>query len=123
MANTKMTKKDVVTLMLADDHIKENEVFVGYLENELKLLNKKSSSKKATKTQKENENIKARILQILADNETPMTVTEILKTGQFDDFEVTITNQKVTALLRQLVIAKKVERTVEKKITRFSIAE
>lgn len=120
MAN-KMTKKEIVTAMLEDEYITSSDIFKGYLENELKLLNKKSSSRGSTKNQKENEDIKNVILNVLADNGEPMTVTEILRTGDFDSFEKTITNQKITALLRQLILAEKVTKTVEKKVSRFSL--
>ena len=51
MANKKMTKREVINAMLAVESISANADFKGYLENELALLDKKASNKKATKTQ------------------------------------------------------------------------
>ena len=71
----KMTKRDVINMMLADINIKANETYVEYLNNELALLDKKTSNKKITKKQEQNENIKAIILEVL--NTINGTVTEI----------------------------------------------
>lgn len=119
MAN-KITKKEVVTAMLNDEYILGIDTYVNYLENELRLLNKKSSGKKATATQKLNEEIKTVILEILGEVDKGMTVTEILATNRFVDFGV-MSNQKISALLRQLIEADKVEKNVEKKVSYFTL--
>lgn len=76
---------------------------------------KKKGSSKPTKTQVENENIKAEILDVLSDE--GMTVKEILGLLEGD-----YSSQKISALLRQLVAAEKVVKTVEKKVSRFALA-
>lgn len=76
---------------------------------------KKKGSSKPTKTQVENENIKAEILDVLTDE--GMTVKEILGLLEGD-----YSSQKISALLRQLVAAEKVVKTVEKKVSRFALA-
>ena len=44
MAETKkMTKREVINLMLADSNIASNSMYVAYLENELSILERKSS--------------------------------------------------------------------------------
>ena len=118
MAN-KITKKEVIGMMLNEEVVKANPTYVAYLENELALLNKKASNKKATKTQEENVGIKATILEVLATIGSG-TVTDI----QYGNAELsTLSNQKVSALVRQLVESGKVVKTVEKKKSIFSLAE
>ena len=118
MAN-KITKKEVIGMMLNEEVVKANPTYVAYLENELALLNKKASNKKATKTQEENVGIKATILEVLATIGSG-TVTDI----QNGNAELSaLSNQKVSALVRQLVESGKVVKTVEKKKSIFSLAE
>ncbi len=76
---------------------------------------KQKGSSKPTKTQIENEAVKEKILEVLSDE--PMTVKEILAVIDGD-----YSSQKISALLRQLVNADKVEKTVEKKVSRFALA-
>ena len=78
---------------------------------------KRHSSSKPTKTQVENEKIKESILAVLAECDEPVTVKEILAIMDGD-----YTSQKISALLRQLVNAEKVEKTIEKKVSRFALA-
>ena len=114
----KITKREVINQMLGNEVVKANEVWVGYLTNELALLDKKSANKKPTAKQTENEGVKAVILEVLG-NGSAMTVSEMLATGAFAP---ETTNQKLSALLRQLIDSKKVVKTVEKKVSRFALA-
>ena len=117
MAN-KITKREVIGMMMNEEVVKANPTYVAYLENELALLNKKASNKKATKTQEENVGIKATILEVLAIIGSG-TVTDI----QNGNAELSaLSNQKVSALVRQLVESGKVVKTVEKKKSIFSLA-
>ena len=118
MAN-KITKREVIGMMMNEEVVKANPTYVAYLENELALLDKKARNKKATKTQEENVGIKATILEVLATIGSG-TVTDI----QNGNAELsTLSNQKVSALVRQLVESGKVVKTVEKKKSIFSLAE
>lgn len=117
MAN-KITKREVINAMLADEVIKANETYVAYLTNELALLDKKASNKKATKTQEQNVGIKSTILEVLSTMSG--TVTEI----QSASAELSeLSNQKVSALLRQLVESGEVVKTTDKKKSVFALAE
>ena len=78
---------------------------------------KKRGSSKPTKTQVENEGIKAEILEALAEADEPMTCGEITKALEGD-----YTSQKISALLRQLVAGGKVTKSTEKKVSRFELA-
>ena len=97
MAN-KLTKREVINMMLAEESISANETFKAYLEHELELLDNKANNKKATKNQEENEVYKAIILETLGKIERG-TVTEIMKAN---DTLSKLSNQRVSALLRQL---------------------
>jgi predicted transcriptional regulator len=76
---------------------------------------KKNASRGQTKTQKENEGIKAEILEFMERGKT-YTITDIQKGVGLDS------NQKASALVRQLKEAELVVRTEEKGKAYFSLA-
>ena len=116
MAN-KITKKEMFTMIKAQ--VKDNAEMVAFIDHEIELLDKKASNKKATKTQEANVGIKSTILTVL-EGAKPMTVTEM----QGASAELgELSNQKVSALARQLVEAGKVVKTIDKKVSRFSLAD
>ena len=118
MAN-KITKREVIKMMMNEEVVKTNPTYVAYLENELALLDKKAQNKKATKTQEQNKSIKATILKVLATIGSG-TVTDI----QNGNEELSaLSNQKVSALVRQLVESGEVVKTVDKKKSIFSLAK
>ena len=118
MAN-KITKREVIKMMMNEEVVKTNPTYVAYLENELALLDKKAQNKKATKTQEQNIGIKATILKVLATIGSG-TVTDI----QNGNEELSaLSNQKVSALVRQLVESGEVVKTVDKKKSIFSLAK
>ena len=118
MAN-KITKREVIGMMMNELVIKTNPTYVAYLENELALLDKKAQNKKATKTQEQNVGIKATILEVLATIGSG-TVTDI----QNGNEELSaLSNQKVSALVRQLVESGEVVKTTDKKKSIFSLAK
>ena len=116
MAN-KITKKEMFMMIKAQ--VKDNAEMVAFIDHEIELLDKKASNKKATKTQEANIGIKSTILTVL-EGAKPMTVTEM----QGASAELgELSNQKVSALVRQLVEAGKVVKTIDKKVSRFSLAD
>ena len=117
MAN-KITKREVINAMLADVAINGNATYVAYLENELALIEKKAVNKKSTKTQEENKGIKSVILNTLASIGSG-TITDI-QNANSDLAE--LSNQKVSALVRQLVETGEVVKTTDKKKSIFSLA-
>lgn len=82
-------------------------------------LAKRSTAKTPTKVQKENAVIKEKILETLAEIGCPTTITDMLEHG-VEGFE--LTNQKTSALLRQLIDDGKVVKTIEKKKAMFALA-
>lgn len=96
---------------------------VDFLQNEIDLVNKRNSRKGTSKKSKENEPIKAAILEVLTDSK-PLTVTEITKDDAIQAFstdEKAISNPKVSALLVQLRKEGLVKREYEKKVAYFSL--
>ena len=105
-----------------NDNIQEDDDFCEVVEKleALKVqLAKRGTSKTPTKTQKENEGVMETILEVLADNGDRMTVTEMLADDRLNGY----TNQKISALLRKLRDAKKVDKTMEKKKAYFTLVE
>lgn len=93
---------------------------LAFIDKELELLARKNTSDKApTKTQKENEKHKERILEFLTGYVDGATCTEIQKgVPEFADFQ----NQKVAGLLRSLKDEKKVRRETVKGKSLFFLA-
>ena len=122
MAEKKITKREVVEKMLADNNIKSNEVYVAYLKNELELLKKKSENKKATKNQTENVEIKEVIIKVL-ERMGKGRAGEIQLAVQATDKEkyATLTNQRTSAILKQMIDEGTVVKTVDKKVSTFSL--
>jgi hypothetical protein len=92
--------------------VAQNEEMVAFLDHQIELATRKrSGSSKPTKNQEKNEEIKEVIKTILADKEDGMTVTEILNVlkAEYADFEVD-SNQKVSALVKQMRDAEVVDR-------------
>lgn len=116
MAN-KMTKRDYFNAILAKYPLTDGEK--KFVEHELELLAKKNSAdKKPTATQVANEGIKTAILNGL-DKGVKYTITDIMKTvPECAD----LTNQKVSAIVRQMVDEKTVERIEEKRKAYFVLA-
>ena len=118
MANKKMTKRDYFTAILSKYPLTDAEK--AFVEHELELLEKKNSSeKKPTAQQVANEGIKAAIVAGMTANRL-YTVTEIQK--EIPEC-AEMSNQRVSALLRQLKDDKLVVRTEDKRKAYFSLAE
>lgn len=113
----KVTKRERFAELLAIPEVANNQDLVDFINHEVDLLTRKNASgeKKLTANQLENENLKAIIVNSLS-AETGMTITEMIKTiPELAEF----TNQKVSALTTALVKDGKVERRVEKRVTKF----
>ncbi len=118
MANKKMTKRDYFTAILSKYPLTDAEK--AFVEHELDLLAKKNSSeKKPTAQQTANEGIKTAIAEGMTPNRL-YTVTEIQK-------EIAecaeLSNQRISALVRQMVTDGIVVRTEDKRKAYFSLAE
>lgn len=123
MTNKKMTKRDYFNGLLGvienhKDSIENYEEFKAFIEREIELLNKKRSNSKPTKTQIENEKIKAKILEVLTDVNEVMTISELITADGLENYS----NQKLSVLCHQLVNEHKVVNTKVKKVSYFKIA-
>lgn len=123
MANTKkMTKKDFFAILRATYPASADnyDEVIAFIDHEVELLNRKNSAeKKPTAQQVANDSIKTAIAEGMEPNRL-YTVTEIQK-------EIAecaeLSNQRVSALLRQMKEDGIVTRTEDKRKAYFSIAE
>lgn len=83
---------------------------VDFVNHELELLDKKANNKTLTSSQKENAEIKKTIVAKLVELGRSVTISELQKEG-FENYS----NQKLSALLKQLVDTNEVVRTTDKK--------
>lgn len=117
MANsTKLTKAQKFAMLKEIPAVKENATLVEFIDHELELLAKKNSAdKKPTAQQTANDGIKAEILEGMAKGKL-YTITDLIK-------EIPacadLTNQRVSALVRQLKDEGSVERVEEKRKAYF----
>lgn len=116
MANVKkMTKADYFRQIMASYPLTEDEK--TFVEHELELLAKKNSAeKKPTAVQVANEGIKGAILEAMEEGKK-YTITDLMKEVEAC---ADLSNQRVSALVRQLVADGSVERTEEKRKAYFS---
>ena len=121
--STKVTKRERFSQLMEivkASKVENSAELVAFIEHEVELLNKKNSrSGKPTKTQVENETIKAQIVSVLERVGKPMTVTQLLAESEF----ASLSNQKVSALLTQLRKSGEVVRTIEKKVAFYSLPD
>ena len=110
------TKREYLTELI--DLVKEinKEEYLPYLEHELELLDNKRKNSKPTKTQEENTKIMEVIVSCLTPK--PATISEIQKRNE--ELE-TLSNQKMSALLKKLIEAEKAEKVMDKKKTYFKL--
>ena len=118
----KMTKKEMFAMVIevingAD--VKNKEEMLGFLAHEVELLEKKNSKSGQTKTQKENEVLLGQLELALAEFDRPLTISEFMKESSHE--VATLSNQKLSALMKKLVDAEKVVKTTEKKKSYFAL--
>ncbi len=119
MANTKkMTKREMFEQIKANYSLTNEEV--AFIDHELELLAKKNSAeKKPTAVQVANEGIKGAIVDGMESGKS-YTITDIMKCIPEC---AELSNQRVSALVRQLVTDGVVVRTEEKRKAYFSLAD
>ena len=112
MAEKKITKREVINTMLADENVKGHEMYVAYLQNELALLNKKAEKKVNAEKSAEVAEITSVITEVLGKLKRA-TVTDI----QLADERLGLarfSNQKVTSVLREMKANGLVDKATEK---------
>lgn len=116
MENKKMTKREYFGVLR--EIVIDRPELVAFIDHELGLLEKKANSSKMTSTQKENETIKGVIVETLKDLGRYATITEI---QDGNETLASLSNQKISALLKQLVDTEIVEKQIEKKKAYFKV--
>ena len=122
--NKKLTNVVALEMVLAMKEVQANQELVAKLELMKAQFEKKNKSgvradgtKILTAEQKKNEIIKEQLIEVLARCEEPQQIKDLMKMEEFSQYS----NQKLSALLKQLVTAEKVERVEEKKVAKFKI--
>ena len=119
----KLTNVKALELVLSMEEVKANAELVEKLNKMKDQFEKKNKSatkdgkKVLTAEQKKNELIKENILEILGTCENPIQIKELMTMEGMEEYS----NQKLSALLKQLVESGKVEKTVEKRISKFKL--
>ena len=119
MTTTKITKRDRFNALLNIPAVQADQGLVDFINHELELLARKNSAdKKPTAQQVANDGIKQAILDAMEANHL-YTVTELQKSVPAC---AELSNQRVSALLRQLKDDKLIIRTEDKRKAYFSKA-
>lgn len=121
----KVTKKErfeMIKEIVLNAGLDNEAEMIEFLDNEINLLNKKRASGAKTAKQKENEVLVERLYEVLVEIGRPVTVSELQ--ADSEEFAIgTMSNQRVSALMKKLTDAGRVTKTVDKKKSYFSIAE
>lgn len=122
MANTKMTKKDwfaEIRGIVAEMEREDKADMLAFIDHEVELLSKKKSSTNSKKD-KELEELCIKVETALAEFDRPVTITEFMKESTHE--VATLSNQKLSALLKKCVeVRKTVDKTTDKKKSYFAL--
>ena len=120
----KMTKKEMFAMVMevvANSTVDNKAEMENFIAHEIELLEKKSSKSGQTKTQKENEVLKAEILEEMEKVGIPITVSEFQNVSEKFP-PIKFSNQKISAMLNQLAKDGKLVKTIDKKKSYFALA-
>ena len=110
----KMTKKDYFNVI--KELVIDRQDLVDFIDHEIELLSKKSSKVAPTKTQVENEFVKEKIVATLVGLGKFVTISELQDANpELADYS----NQKISALLKQLYDNKVIDKVIDKKKAYF----
>jgi len=119
---TKLTYVDALdfaidTIQSSASFRESDEEIVDKLEALKASLVNRKERKTPTKTQRENAEVMDTIVEILSVADAPMTVKELLANEALSGY----TSQKISALLRNLKLAGKVDKEYDKKVAKFFV--
>ena len=122
----RLTKKDYFEMIKGV--CADRTDIVDFCNHEIELLSRKNSKSGATKTQKENEIVANMLIEELAKVGKPITITDLMNTSEtVKNYTLengnNLTNQKISAIFKQLVESQKIVKVVDKKKSYFSIGE
>lgn len=115
----KVTKKEMFAKLytiVEESNAPDKVEVLGFIDHEVELLEKKSSKVTLTATQKANLEVIEVIKEVLADKPNS-TVSELIKDERLSAY----TNQKISALLKKLIDGGEVVKSIDKKVSRFSL--
>ena len=120
MAN-KMTKKDwyeTIRKVVTESSMTDTEGALAFIDHEIELLDRKSSSNKLTKTQQANIGVMELIKDALFEIAKPVTITELMSSNaELSQY----TPQKISALIKLMKDKGEIVRTEDKKKAYFSL--
>ena len=122
----RLTKKDYFEMIKGV--CADRTDIIDFCNHEIELLSRKNSKSGATKTQKENEIVANMLVEELAKVGKPITITDLMNTSEtVKNYTLengnNLTNQKISAIFKQLVESNKIVKVVDKKKSYFSIGE
>lgn len=122
----KVTKREYFAQLR--EVVADNPELVAFIDHEVELLNKKNSGNSQTKTQKENAVIAEMLVEELAKAGKPITITDLMNESEVIQNYVLengnrLTNQKISAIFKQLGEANRIVKVTDKKKSYFSVAD
>mgnify|MGYP003549567368 FL=1 len=122
----RLTKKDYFEMIKGV--CADRTDIVDFCNHEIELLSRKNSKSGATKTQKENEIVANMLVEELAKIGKPITITDLMNTSEIVKGYTlengnNLTNQKISAIFKQLVESNRIVKVTDKKKSYFSIGE
>lgn len=122
----KVTKREYFAQLR--EVVADNPELVAFIDHEVELLNKKNSGNSQTKTQKENAVIAEMLVEELAKAGKPITITDLMNESEAIQNYVLengnrLTNQKISAIFKQLGEANRIVKVTDKKKSYFSVAD
>ena len=133
MENTKkLTKRDYFEMIKGICEGRQD--LIDFCNHELELLAKKNSKGGTTKTQAENVKIAEMLVNELEKIGVPSTITDLMNQSETiknytyktkidgEEKDIRLTNQKISAIFKQLVDNGTLAKTTEKKKSYFSVA-
>ena len=122
----RLTKKDYFEMIKGV--CADRTDIVDFCNHEIELLSRKNSKSGATKTQKENEIVANMLVEELAKIGKPITITDLMNTSEIvKNYTLengnNLSNQKISAIFKQLVESNRIVKVTDKKKSYFSIGE
>ena len=119
----KLTKKEMFANLKANYNLTADEI--AFIDHEIEMLDKRNSAKsdKPTAKQTENEGYKDAILDYLTDHsDEKFTITDLWKNIPELAENPNMSNQRISSLVRQLLLENLVVREEIKRKAYFSVA-
>lgn len=122
----KMTKKEMFAeiIVMAEGGVLTKALpteIIEFAQHEIELLENRSGKSGMSKNQKENEVLVEQLYSALVEIGKPVTISEFQKESNSE--VATLSNQRISALLKKLMDADRVVRTIEKKKAYFSVVQ